>query len=254
MKSLNFNLPDGRKASAKIGDQLVFRSPTRDNCRKATRPIVAFTDLGKPWGMAIRVSKYNGWEGFLVKLNEVIEVIPSPADNEVREPSGSVATQEEPPYSLTARLTRYGPNADERIISTALSIIERRLQRVKAMSSSEDTKRYLSLRYGLMEREVFGALMLDNQHGLIDITELFKGTIDAASVYPREVVKEVLRLNAAAVIFFHNHPSGIPEPSRADEAITTKLRDALALIDVRVLDHIVVGGKDTVSFAERGML
>ena len=103
--------------------------------------------------------------------------------------------------------------------------------------------------------EMFGALFLDNRHRVIEFHELFRGTIDGASVYPREVVKQVLACNAAAVIFLHNHPSGEPEPSAADEQITYRLRDALCLIDVRVLDHIVVGsGGRTVSFAERGLI
>ncbi|WP_273649453.1 JAB domain-containing protein, partial [Pseudomonas aeruginosa] len=89
---------------------------------------------------------------------------------------------------------------------------------------------------------------------LIEYTEMFRGTIDSASVYPREVVKEALRLNAAAGIFSHNHPSGNPEPSRADEAITSRLKEALALVDVRALDHVIVAGSDTVSFAERGLI
>jgi DNA repair protein RadC len=103
------------------------------------------------------------------------------------------------------------------------------------------------------EREVFAVLLLDNQHRLIEYQELFFGTIDAASVYPREVVKVAFNCNAAAVIFAHNHPSGIAEPSNADKHITQKLRDALALIDIRVLDHFVVG-ETCVSFAERGYL
>jgi DNA repair protein RadC len=89
---------------------------------------------------------------------------------------------------------------------------------------------------------------------LIEYVEMFRGTLDGASVHPREVVKEALRLNAAAVIFAHPHPSGNPEPSQADRAITRQLKDALALVEVRTLDHIVVGGNDTVSFAERGLL
>lgn len=103
------------------------------------------------------------------------------------------------------------------------------------------------------EREVFAVMLLDSQHRLIAFQELFFGTIDAASVYPREVVKAALQSNAAAVIFAHNHPSGDPEPSQADRAITTRLIAALNLIDVRVLDHIVVG-QAAVSFAERGLI
>jgi DNA repair protein RadC len=103
-------------------------------------------------------------------------------------------------------------------------------------------------------REVFGALFLDSQHRLIAFRELFLGTIDSAAVHPREVLRETLALNAAAVIFVHNHPSGVAEPSNSDVRITERLRNALQLIDVRVLDHIVVSGDAAVSMAERGLL
>ena len=105
-----------------------------------------------------------------------------------------------------------------------------------------------------LEHEVFAVLFLDTQHRLIEYSELFRGTIDSASVYPREVLKEALRLNAAAVIVSHNHPSGNPEPSAADKSLTKRLREALAMVDVRVLDHIIVGGTETTSFAEQGLL
>ena len=104
------------------------------------------------------------------------------------------------------------------------------------------------------EHEVFAVLFLDTQHRLIEYSELFRGTIDSASVYPRELVKETLRLNAAAVIVSHNHPSGNPEPSGADKVLTQRLREALALVDVRTLDHIIVAGGTTTSFAERGLI
>ncbi len=97
-------------------------------------------------------------------------------------------------------------------------------------------------------------LFLDTRHCLIDYAEMFRGTIDGASVYPREVVKEALRLNAAAVVVSHNHPSGNPEPSGADKALTQQLKQALALVDVRVLDHVIVAGNANVSFAERGLI
>jgi DNA repair protein RadC len=102
--------------------------------------------------------------------------------------------------------------------------------------------------------EVFGSLFLDNWHRIIVMRELFQGTIDGASVHPRVVVQKALEVNAAALVFFHNHPSGVAEPSRADEMLTRRLRDALALVDVRVLDHFVVSGGESVSFAERGLL
>ena len=115
-------------------------------------------------------------------------------------------------------------------------------------------REYLAVHYAGQEREVFGCLFLDNRHRLIAVEEMFLGTIDGASVHPREVVKRALKLNAAAVILAHNHPSGVAEPSQADELITARIRDALALVDIRVLDHLVVGGTTVTSFAERGLI
>ena len=132
--------------------------------------------------------------------------------------------------------------------------IETGLQRGDALSDPIMTRRYLKSKLRNYDREVFACLYLDNQHRLIRYQELFFGTIDGASVHPREVVKSVLVENAAAVIFAHNHPSGIAEPSQADERITRHLKSALALIDVWVLDHMIVGDKEVVSFAERGLL
>ena len=122
------------------------------------------------------------------------------------------------------------------------------------LDSAEAAKNYLSMELSHQQREVFAILLLDNQHRVVQFAPLFFGTIDAASVYPRVVVQRVLEKNAAAVIFAHNHPSGVAEPSLADKQITTKLIKALALIDVRVLDHVVVGCGETVSFAERGWI
>ncbi|MDH5424827.1 MAG: DNA repair protein RadC [Gammaproteobacteria bacterium] len=127
------------------------------------------------------------------------------------------------------------------------------LQRGDALENPEHTKNYLASQLRPYKHEVFAALFLDNRHRVIRFDELFKGTIDGASVYPREVVKKAMSYNAAAVIFAHNHPSGVAEPSQADRNITNRLRDALALVDVRVLDHIVVGD-ELISFAERGYL
>ena len=112
----------------------------------------------------------------------------------------------------------------------------------------------LPLRIGAHGHEVFAVLFLDPQHKLLLMEEMFRGTLTQASVYPREVVKRALQTNAAAVVFAHNHPSGVAEPSRADEFLTQTLKSALALVDVRVLDHLVVGRSDVVSFAERGLL
>ncbi len=122
------------------------------------------------------------------------------------------------------------------------------------LTSPNATRDYLKLRLRGLAHEVFACLFLDNRHRVIEYQELFRGTIDGASVHPREVVKEAIRWNAAAVIFAHNHPSGVAEPSQADLRITKRLQDALDLIDVRVLDHIIVGEQDGTSFAERGLI
>lgn len=143
----------------------------------------------------------------------------------------------------------------QKIVDRAMRILEEALRyEGAAMGSPETTKKYLSCKLAGLEREVFGCLFLDSQRRVIESRELFSGTIDGASVYPREVVKACLEANAAAVILYHNHPSGVPEPSQADRAITRRLVDALALIDVQVLDHIVIGGTKSVSFSERGLL
>ena len=123
-----------------------------------------------------------------------------------------------------------------------------------AFSSPTAVKEYLRAKLAGFEHEVFAVLFLDTQDRLIEYAEMFRGTIDSASVYPRELVKQALRLNAAAVIVSHNHPSGNPEPSRADEVLTQRLKEALALVDVRTLDHIIVAGSSITSFTERGLV
>jgi DNA repair protein RadC len=128
------------------------------------------------------------------------------------------------------------------------------LQRGNALTSPDITRAYLSAQLRGYSYEVFACLFLDNQHRVIQLDELFRGTIDGASVYPREVVKKALHHNAAAVIFAHNHPSGIAEPSTADKHITEKLKQALALFDIRVLDHFIIGDGQPYSFAEHGLL
>ena len=147
---------------------------------------------------------------------------------------------------------------DESIIEQAIKLIQSKLKTPgKALTSPNLVRDYLILHLAQFEEEHFSLVLLDNQHRVIGFENIFRGTIDGASVYPREVVKVVLAHNAAAVILAHNHPSGNPEPSDADMVITRRLKDALALIDVGVLDHIIVGGCSqtlTVSFAERGLL
>lgn len=128
------------------------------------------------------------------------------------------------------------------------------IKRGDALTSPEQTKHYLSSVLRDRHREAFYVLFLDNQHRVISDEVMFEGTIDAASVYPREIVKRSMHHNAAALILAHNHPSGIAEPSDADRRITRRLVDALALVDIRILDHFVVGDGEVVSFAERGWM
>lgn len=122
------------------------------------------------------------------------------------------------------------------------------------LSDPETVRRYLAARLRDRPHEVFCCLYLDNRHRVLAFEELFRGTINGAAVYPREVVKQALARNAAAVILVHNHPSGVAEPSRADEILTTRVREALDLVDIRVLDHLVVGDGEMTSFCERGLL
>lgn len=139
------------------------------------------------------------------------------------------------------------------VVEMARRHLQETLRRGDALTSPDDTRRFLAARLRDHAYEVFACLFLDTRHRIIAFEELFRGTIDGASVHPREVVRRALAHNAAAVILAHNHPSGIAEPSQSDQHITRRLKDALALIDVRVLDHLVVGD-ELVSFAERGML
>lgn len=129
-----------------------------------------------------------------------------------------------------------------------------RMRSENALTSPQAARVYLNARLRDRPYEVFGCLYLDTKHRPICFDELFRGTIDGASVYPREVVRAVLEYNAAAVILAHNHPSGVAEPSSADQALTRRLKAALALVDVRLIDHIIVGDGVAVSFSERGLL
>jgi DNA repair protein RadC len=140
------------------------------------------------------------------------------------------------------------------VITLAMKVLAIKHRAGRSLSKPEETRNYLRLRLADYRNEVFGCLFLDNRHRIIAVRELFQGTIDGASIYPRVVVQQALEVNAAAMVFFHNHPSGVAEPSHADEAITRRLKDALALVDVRVLDHFVVSAGESVSFAERGLL
>ena len=143
-------------------------------------------------------------------------------------------------------------------LQAALEIVRRhhleRLQSGPVLAGPRTARDYLIARLRDRDHEVFCCLWLDNRHRVIACDELFRGTIDGASVHPREVVKQALAQNAAAVILAHNHPSGVAEPSQADELITHRLKDALAIVDIRVLDHLIVAGAQVVSLAERGVL
>lgn len=147
------------------------------------------------------------------------------------------------------------PADEDAIIARALEILVQRMHRTGiTMDSPHAVRDWLRLRVGGKPHEEFGLIWLDARHELIEAGELFRGTLTQTSVYPREVVKEALRHNAAAVILYHNHPSGNSEPSTADEALTRAMKDALATVDVRVLDHMVVTAEKITSFAERGLL
>jgi DNA repair protein RadC len=148
----------------------------------------------------------------------------------------------------------YVEASTEEIVEAAKAAMNRKLRRGTTLSSPKVVRDFLAMHLGALEHEVFGVVLIDNRNRLIEFVELFRGTIDGASVHPREVVKLALARNAAAIVLVHPHPSGVAEPSRADEAITKRLVEALALVDIRVLDHIIIAGGDSVSLAERGLL
>jgi len=150
-------------------------------------------------------------------------------------------------YKLTDETTELD------VLAAAESILGERLKRQGSIGSPADANDFLRMRLGALPHEEFHILWLDNRHRIIDCQKLFTGTVDGASIYPREVVRSALTVNACAAILAHNHPSGVAEPSAADRAITKELRDALTLVGVRVLDHIVVGA-ECVSMAARGMI
>ncbi len=142
----------------------------------------------------------------------------------------------------------------DEVIAAARHHLTHRIRRGRAITKPNDVRDFLSVELGALEHEVFAVIFLDKRHRVISYLEMFRGTIDGASVHPREVVKEALARNAAAVILAHPHPSGIAEPSQADEQITRRLKDALDLLDIRILDHFIIAGGDVMSFAERGLL
>ncbi|WP_027855523.1 RadC family protein [Marinobacterium litorale] len=140
------------------------------------------------------------------------------------------------------------------LLDLAKKLARRRLARGRPLSNPEEVRRALQTLLLDYQHEVFGLLLLDNRHRILRFMELFRGTINSASIYPREVVKETLLANAAAVILVHNHPSGETEPSQADKLITQRLSHALNTVEVRVIDHVVVGSEGYTSFAEEGLI
>lgn len=161
--------------------------------------------------------------------------------------------------SVTTKLfvrekTRYAPAEPEQVLAAAQQIVDERMVRGTSFKDPSVACAFFRDKLGHLEREVFAAVMLDTRHRLIDYVELFRGTVDGAEVHPREVVRTALRLNAAAVLVGHNHPSGEVEPSAADRAVTARLKQALALMDVRILDHVIVGGTKTLSMASQGLV
>jgi DNA repair protein RadC len=148
---------------------------------------------------------------------------------------------------------RYRPAEEREVLESAAELLGARVIG-EALNSPRDCAEFLRTRFARREHEVFSCLYLDNRHRVLAFEELFRGTLNGTAVYPREIIKRALEHNAAAVILVHNHPSGVAEPSRADELLTTRVREALQLVDVRLLDHLVVGDGEVVSFSERGLL
>lgn len=146
------------------------------------------------------------------------------------------------------------PVTEDDILLMARQLANLRLRRGRALTSPQEVFSHLQTLLADYEHEVFALLMLDSKHRVLGFHELFRGTLDGASVYPREVVKIALQYNAAAMILVHNHPSGDPEPSQADRVLTQKLKEALSLVGIRTLDHIVVGREGCMSMAELGVL
>lgn len=151
-------------------------------------------------------------------------------------------------YRLTGKTTEHD------VLAAAEGILKAKLERLGSIGNPTDASDFLRMRLGALLHEEFHIIWLDNRHRILDCQKLFTGTVDGASVHPREVVRAALAINACAAILAHNHPSGVAEPSAADRAITRELTDALRLVGVRVLDHIVVGAGGCVSMAGRGLV
>jgi len=146
------------------------------------------------------------------------------------------------------------PATLDEIIAFTRNRLFHKFKRSNYLTSPELTKEYLRATLATLEHEVFGTIHLDNRHGILEWEELFRGTIDGASVHPREIVKSALLHNSAALILAHNHPSGLPEPSQADQRITQRIKEAVQHVDIRILDHLIVGADEITSMAERGLI
>ena len=159
-------------------------------------------------------------------------------------------------YSLLVRdiTGEYRLATADEVLRAAQRVLSGQLRGREALTSPQLVRDFLRVKLGMLEHEVFAVVHLDAQNRVIEYVEMFRGTVSQTSVYPREVVKESLARNAAALILVHNHPSGVTEPSRADELLTQPLKTALALVDVRVLDHLIIAGSDILSMAECGRL
>jgi DNA repair protein RadC len=177
-------------------------------------------------------------DDLLARFGTLREVLHTDPDMLVAEPGVGAAT---------AATIRALPELARRYFASSL-------KPGQSIRSPADTETYLQSRLGHLGHELFCCLFLDNRHRVLRFDEMFRGTIDGTSVYPREVVKEALAINAAAVILAHNHPSGVAEPSQADERITKRLKSALELVDIRLLDHLVIGDGRATSMASRGLL
>lgn len=148
----------------------------------------------------------------------------------------------------------YRPADADEVLLAAQSVLAGRVRGADMLTSPAVVKDFLRARLGNLPHEVFAVVHLDAQHRVLDYVEMFRGTLSQISVYPREVIKDALARNSSALLLVHNHPSGLPEPSRADELLTQTLKSAAALVDVRVLDHLIVAGCSILSMAERGLM
>lgn len=149
---------------------------------------------------------------------------------------------------------RLRPLDDEAVLAAAGDILLSRLHDGPLLDSPETVRKFLQCKLGTRDSEVFSVLLLDAKHRLLEYREMFQGTLNGTAVYPREVVRTALQCNAASVLCCHNHPSGVAEPSKADEMLTTRLREALSIVDIRLLDHLIVCCGEVTSFSERGLI